>query len=96
MVRRTIDEYQLAQDVIKRFGDQQGVHPCFEQLLEANSGLATFSTAKVKIAVYSHNEHTAALVQRLEDVFESVYGKRPKVTVYVPYVPSANPASGET
>lgn len=85
-----IDAYELARDVITRFSALQGVHPCFEHLMQATSGLAVFEAARIKIAVHDYNGHTESLVKRLEDVFESVYGKRPQVTVYTPHVKPEN------
>lgn len=94
VLSNAIDPYVLAQDVISRFAKQNGVYPCFEHLMHVNSGLTAFSSAQIKFAVYEYNEHTEALVNRLADVFESVFGKRPTVTVYVPYKPPQGESDG--
>jgi len=80
-----IDAFELARDVIERFCKPHGVYPCFEHLIEARSGLGGFECPRIKFSAYDFNEHTQALVQRLADVFDSVYGKRPIVTVYTPH-----------
>lgn len=55
---------------------------------------------KVEFTISTYNEHTEALVKSLTEVLEGVYGKRPQITVYVPYKPKEsnepnNPTQGQ-
>lgn len=76
-----IDPMQLAQDAIYRFL-KSSAYTNFENLVEAKTGLNAFESARIKFTATKYSEDTQALANRLADVFESVYGKRPEVFIY--------------
>lgn len=86
MSEQNIHPSVLARHVIDAMDKKQGCYTQFESLIKADSGTGIGSYyACIKFSATGFNEHTKALVERLEDVFECVYGKRPKVIVYTPH-----------
>lgn len=79
-----ISPFTLAKDVIERF-EKPNKHTGFEYLIEARSGLGLYSYGRIKFCSQCCNENTEELMEKLADVFESVYGIRPSVTVYTPH-----------
>jgi hypothetical protein len=78
-----INPYDLARDIISRF-DRNGAYSGFKYLMNARSGLESFESSRIDLACDEYGDHTEKLVEKLKDVFNSVYGKTPVIRVYLP------------